>query len=296
VETGTGQVGRQVQLPPVRGPLSAELVSALGTDPTALRRPEVAVEDALRDDDLQLALWIAYELHYRGFDGVADGLEWCLPVIEYRSALEDTFVAALRERVPVAPVPDDVPAAVASLAAADVSSPLSRYLDRQATRQQRAEVAMHRAVYEQRRADAHSWAIPRLHGEAKAVLIQVQDEEYGGGAVERMPGPKDSQGSQVDDVPGITLAASNLVALFGLHRARRGALVGHLAVSERRPEVCGHLAAEEPDLSGDILFGAAACSSVDGLFAEHVLRRWGRGLSSLRRSPVIPEGAEPAGA
>ena len=32
--------------------------------------------DALTDEDLQLSLAVCYELHYRGFDEVADGWEW----------------------------------------------------------------------------------------------------------------------------------------------------------------------------------------------------------------------------
>lgn len=32
--------------------------------------------DALTDDDLQLALYLCYELHYRGFAGVDPAWEW----------------------------------------------------------------------------------------------------------------------------------------------------------------------------------------------------------------------------
>jgi hypothetical protein len=39
-------------------------------------------------------------------------------------------------------------------------------------------------------------------------------------------------GAYSDVVPGVTLATVNLMSLFGLHRHRRGALVGHLALFE----------------------------------------------------------------
>jgi len=38
--------------------------------------PLVDVADPLADDDLHLALYCCYELHYRGFDGVDPGWEW----------------------------------------------------------------------------------------------------------------------------------------------------------------------------------------------------------------------------
>ena len=41
-----------------------------------------------------------------------------------------------------------------------------------------------------------------------------------------------SYGAYLDAVPGYTLATVNLTTFLGLHRARRGALVGHLAMFE----------------------------------------------------------------
>ena len=45
---------------------------------------------------------------------------------------------------------------------------------------------MHRSVYHLREADPHTWAIPRLAGRAKAALVEIQIDEYGGGRPERM--------------------------------------------------------------------------------------------------------------
>src|SRR5438045_2693004 len=39
-------------------------------------------------------------------------------------------------------------------------------------------------------------------------------------------------GAYLDRLPGTTLATTNLISLFGLHRRWRGALVGHLALFE----------------------------------------------------------------
>jgi hypothetical protein len=58
------------QLPEPRGPLSQAIIAALTADslePLAVSTPEDA--DAF-GEDLQLGLYICYELHYQGFDGV----------------------------------------------------------------------------------------------------------------------------------------------------------------------------------------------------------------------------------
>ena len=52
-------------------------------------------------------------------------------------------------------------------------------------------------------------------------------------------------------------------------------------------DLCGGLAADEPGLTEDIVFGAAACLYVDTRFAEHVLGRWRRKASSLRSDTAV---------
>jgi len=52
--------------------------------------------DLLTDDDLHLALWVLYELHYSGFDGVDPDLEWDPDVLRARRLLEAPFEAELR--------------------------------------------------------------------------------------------------------------------------------------------------------------------------------------------------------
>ena len=102
---------------PAAGPIS-ELVGGLLSRPLTKVESSAAeavasfgdeVEDPLADDDLQLALYCAYELHYRGFAGVDPAWEWRPELLASRAALEAAFERALREAVPSPPVaPEDV--------------------------------------------------------------------------------------------------------------------------------------------------------------------------------------------
>ena len=57
-------------LPSARGPLSRAVLGMMSGDITL--GPPVAAADPLSDDDLHLALFLCYELHYRAIDGVDD--------------------------------------------------------------------------------------------------------------------------------------------------------------------------------------------------------------------------------
>lgn len=50
-------------------------------------------------EDLQLALYACYELHYRGFSGVDAGWEWDPELLRLRAAMESVFHEALRADV-----------------------------------------------------------------------------------------------------------------------------------------------------------------------------------------------------
>lgn len=129
-------------------------------------------------------------------------------------------------------------------------------------------------------------------------------------------------GAYIEEVPAITLGAVNLMSLFGLHRRWRGAVAGHLAAFEmtsslpsrlygdgfRRHgfdaattlyfdehveadavheqvagrDLAGGLVVQEPDLVGDVLFGAACCLYLDERVGEHLLAAWESGRTSLR--------------
>jgi hypothetical protein len=249
-----------VHLPTPRGPLSDAILDLVQLDPTdpaadsALERAMDAAagvtaehEAALHDDDLQLALFMLYELHYSGLDDTNPDWEWDHRLLAVRAGLERVFETALRGIVETPPLPQQDAASVAAalfqLTAPTAGPSLSREVARHATREQAAEYLMLRSIYQLKEADPHTWAIPRLRGRAKAALVEVQSDEYGGGHADRVHqelfaramrslGLDDSYGAYVDVVPAITLASHNQMSLFGLHRRLRGAIVGHLAAYE----------------------------------------------------------------
>ncbi|MHA3703734.1 iron-containing redox enzyme family protein [Jatrophihabitans sp. YIM 134969] len=236
-----------MRLPLPRGPISSWLVATLADQvgtPTTPPPPVAADLDPLTDDDLHLALWTCYELHYRGFDEVDDDREWDTDVLQLRATLEARFLAALREAVgPCEVEPGDVAAELTRRTSADTGRSMSRHIHRTADLGQFREFVTHRSVYHLKEADPHTFAIPRLSGRAKAAMVEIQADEYGGGRAERMHaslfadlmrsvGLDTTYGTYVDDVPGITLATNNVMSLFGLHRRHRGAAAGHLAAIE----------------------------------------------------------------
>lgn len=241
----------RMKMPPERGVLSAWLAATLQRDPAAVpagaTAPAVSGEKpaAWEDDDLQLALWCCYELHYRGFEDVDGDWEWHPAVIAFRGALERRWLAGLRRLVGGASdVPaGEVPGALMAMTRSGGGPDLARYLARKADRQQFAEFAAHRSVYQLKEADPHSFGIPRLDGRVKGALVEIQADEYGGGRPERMHaelfratmrwlGLDDTYGHYVATVPAVTLAVSNLMSLFALRRRWTGALLGHLAALE----------------------------------------------------------------
>jgi hypothetical protein len=201
--------------------------------------------DVLADDDLQHALYLCYELHYRGLPGVDPGWEWEPSLIGFRNELEARFLEALRAELGPAPdiAPQSLGAEVFAMVAEDDGPSLSRFLQNRANLDQFREFVIHRSAYQLKEADPHSWAIPRLAGPAKAALVEVQFDEYGGGDADRIHAElfaksmralelNDEYGAYVDRLPGVTLATVNLMSMFGLHRRWRGAIVGHLAAFE----------------------------------------------------------------
>jgi hypothetical protein len=206
--------------------------------------PLADVADPLADDDLNLALYCCYELHYRSFGDVDPHWEWDPHLLSARQALERSFESSLRVAVPCDPVaPDAVESALRALVDGDDGPSLSRSIERRAGLEQVREFLVHRSAYQLKEADPHSWAVPRLTGRPKEALIEVQSDEYGGGRAGRMHatlfansmralGLDESYGAYLDHIPGSTLATVNLMTLFGLHRRLRGAVVGHLAAFE----------------------------------------------------------------
>jgi hypothetical protein len=234
-------------LPVPRGPLSDALLTALAGDPHEMQAIETPVAaDPLADEDLQLALYLCYELHYRGLPGVADEWEWEPSLLALRARLEACFEAGLLEAIgaPAGNVPpEEMDLALRAIEAEDDAPSLSKHLEREGTRAQLLEFVVHRSAYQLKEADPHSWALPRLSGAPKAAMVEIQADEYGGGRADRIHaqlfakamtglGLDATYGAYLDHIPGFTLATVNLMSLLGLHRRWRGAIVGHLALFE----------------------------------------------------------------
>lgn len=238
-----------------RGPLTEDLLDLL-TDSdrdashfaTSAQLAISATSDVMRDDDLQLALFVLYSLHYGALPQLPADREWDPSLIAARTVIESAFEAQLRDEVVLptpmpAPVQDEVARALFSMTAPTPGPSLSRFVAKQASLEQLREFLIQRSAYTLREADPHSWAIPRLHGRAKAALVEIQADEYGSGDPRRVHaaifaqtmrglGLSDTYGAYIDAIPALTLASLNMMSMFGLNRRLRGAIVGHLAAFE----------------------------------------------------------------
>jgi hypothetical protein len=313
-----------------RGPLSAWVMSPeRWGDGTP-----VPLAGSGTSDDLQLALYLCYEPHYTDVAALPPGAEWDPELIRFRRRLEDEFERSLIEMAgPVSssrPVRDAIPA----LIAADDGPSVSRHIESCGTVEHMIEFLKHRSAYQLKEADPHTFAIPHLSGRAKQLLAEIQAGEYGADAADRMMhsslfaqtmrafGLDDRPNAYLDELPASALMISNLISYFGLHRAHRARLVGHLAVFEmtsvepmgryaRGLERLGappearrfyevhvladaeheHMALDmaealeqdEPGSGPEIVFGARCVLATERLFAEQLLEGWAA-HSDVRRS------------
>jgi hypothetical protein len=192
-------------------------------------------------DDLQLALYTCYELHYRGFSGVADSWEWDPGLLRLRAAMEHRFLTALRGDVPAHASVDD---ALDEILVDPVDGTgASYFLHDEGEWWQLREYAAQRSLYHLKEADPHAWVLPRLTGRAKAAMMAVEFDEFGGGHPERAHARlfadlmedldlDPAYGRYLDAGSAEVLATVNLMSLLALHRGLRGALVGHFAALE----------------------------------------------------------------
>ncbi|MFF4084842.1 iron-containing redox enzyme family protein [Streptomyces sp. NPDC001777] len=238
-------------LPRPRGVWSAAVTEALlsGCVPPA---PVGAGAADPYGEDLQLALYTCYELHYRGFAGVDPGREWDTALLSVRASLEERFLAALRRDVPV---PEPLDGLLAGLLVQPAGSDgVPQFLARRGTLEHLREYARQRSLYHLKEADPHAWVLPRLSGRAKAAMAAVEFDEFGGGRAERVHarlfadlmadlGLNPGYGHYLDDGYAEMLALVNAMSLFALHRSLRGVLVGHFAAVEiTSPPASRHLA------------------------------------------------------
>jgi hypothetical protein len=228
-----------LSLPEPRGPVTELLRDAL-TGPARSLPAAPAVEG---DEDHQLALFLCYELHYRGLPGVDERWEWEPSLLALRAELEQRFESDLRRDVPVPSGGGAMDLALREIEAADEAPSLSKHLEREGTLEQFEEFVIHRSAYQLKEADPHSWALPRLSGGPKAAMVEIQADEYGGGDPRRIHaqlfadamdalGLDSRYGAYIDRIPAVTLATVNLMSMFGLHRRLLGSIVGHLALFE----------------------------------------------------------------
>ncbi len=231
---------------PARGPVSEWLGRHLTMPAHELHDTPSLVDHPLGGEDSGLALYLCYELHYRGLPGVAEGWEWNPSLIRFRQELEAAFIDGLFEAIgrPAVDMSGEaIRDELLALTTGSAGPGLSGYMATGGTLDEIREFCVHRSLYQLKEADPHSWAIPRLDGRAKAALVAIQMGEYGNGRPERLHAHLFAQtmtelgldaryGAYLQVVPGVTLATVNLVSLFGLHRRWRGAVVGHLAVFE----------------------------------------------------------------
>ena len=231
---------QEPSLPSARGPVSAAVREyLLGTGP--LPRHEAVAGADVYGEDLQLALYLCYELHYRGFADVSPDREWDPDLLRTRAALEHRFLSALRTDTPAH---DSVEDALADLLVEPVEGAgVSHFLSKEGELWQVREYAAQRSLYHLKEADPHAWVLPRLWGRAKAGMAAVEFDEFGGGRPDRVHarlfadlmtdlGLDTTYGHYLDAACAEMLATVNLMSLLGLHRSLRGALVGHFAAVE----------------------------------------------------------------
>ncbi|MFF8847321.1 iron-containing redox enzyme family protein [Streptomyces sp. NPDC015127] len=331
--TPLGRGTTERELPQARGDLSGAVLDALRGAPAVARLPgtgEAERADPL-GDDLQLALYACYELHYLGFTAVDAAWEWDPDLLRLRAAMEETFLCALRAGTTGHP---DLADALDALLVEPVrGTGVSQYLHDEGSLWQLREYAAQRSLYHLKEADPHVWVVPRLRGRAKAAFVAVEFDEFGGGRPERIHarlfadlmtdlGLDTAYGRYVDAASAQMLATVNLMSLLGLHRAHRGALVGHFAAVEVtsppasrrlaaamrrtgagsaaqrfydehvtadavheqvvRRDVIGGLLEDEPSLAPEVAFGIAATAFVEDRFGEQLLGAWRQGATSLR--------------
>ncbi|SDK75075.1 Iron-containing redox enzyme [Lentzea albidocapillata subsp. violacea] len=247
-----------MRLPGPRGHMSSALVSALRLPPPP--QPALLVSggtrEAWQDDDLQLSLWICYELRMRGFDDVATGWEDHPALAQFHAALETRWETALRSLTEV----------TSPVALSDEG--LSELRGHHAFWQPRREM---RSVLRDIQGDAYGTRSERTHSVLFTVTLRDLDPFSG-----------------VDEMPAPTLALANALSLFGLHRRLVGALVGFLtAVDTIGGDPFAQLLPVQcpPE---DVRLGFTACHELHARLTQHVHASLQAGRTSLRcrRPPV----------
>jgi len=241
-----------MRLPAPRGHMSAALVTALRQPPVP--RPALLVSGGTRetcaDDDLQLSLWICYELRMRGFEDVAPGWEDHPALAQFHTALESRWEAGLRS------LPEATQPATSS------TEELAELRRHHAFWRPRREM---RSVLHDIQGDAYGARSERTH--SVLFTVTLRDLDFGAG---------------VDEMPAVTLALANALSLFGLHRRLVGALVGFLtAVDTIGGDPFAQLLPVQcpPD---DVRLGFTVCHELHSRLTQHVHTALTEGRTSMR--------------
>ena len=223
-------------------------------------------------DDEQLALWVLYELHYRGFEDTDPDADWWPGLVAVRRDLEARLERRWRTRVARADLPGfpsfpghsghsehsghsgpvaegdlapdtDVAEAFFALCDFDAGESVARFVQREATRGQVEQILRQRSIYHVKEQDAAMWALPRLDDDTKAHLMCIAADEYGNGRPEALHarmwaqgmaacGLDDAYGAYIDEALAEVVEQNNLASMFGLNRRLIPAALGHLAAFE----------------------------------------------------------------
>ena len=233
-------------LPTPRGSLTEALTEAL------LEQGVLRCVDADSDDDAALALWMLYELHHRGLEGVDDALEWDPALLVLRARLEHDLEERWRDRTRHLALPaqerladgEDFAEVFFDLCAADTGGEsLARFVQREAETEQVLALLRQRSIYHVREQDSAMWALPRLDDETKAHLVAIAADEYGNGHPDRLHAELWRRGmaacdldtgyaAYLDEALPQVLEQNNLMSMLGLHRRLVPAALGHLAAFE----------------------------------------------------------------
>lgn len=235
-----GGYHRGMDLPTPRGPLTEVLFAALRSGDT--RRAVIGEYPLAEGEDAALALWTLYQLHYRPIAGVADRLEWDPHLLRLRGGLERELEARLRAGFTRPEGLGFVDDFLDWVGDQDGVS-LAAHVHREATREQVLELVRVRSLYHLMESDPTAWLVPRLGVRAKAALVELQYDEYGGGDPNRLHhhlwalgmeacGLDTTYGAYADEAPLEVLEQNNAMSMLGLHRRLRGAALGHLAAFE----------------------------------------------------------------
>ncbi|MCB0966040.1 MAG: iron-containing redox enzyme family protein [Ilumatobacter sp.] len=223
------------RLPKPVGPVSAAVVELLTTGVGASLN--MAHPDPF-DRDRQLAWFVLNGLSYRGWADVDDEMEWHPLVVEWRRNLEEWFMAHAQEQVWLHDL--SVADAIDRAIAPDGSPSVAGWLAERGRREHLVDAVAMRMPYQMIEADPHTFAVPRLEGDVKRAICDVQAGEYGVGHefshAELYARAASALGLEESDVldrlPGVAFATVNFITACALRRSWRHIVVGQLTLFE----------------------------------------------------------------